>query len=95
MVSRLHASGKLLHVPHAYYSRVSNRTVLERAGQKPLSEDLRNEQKKYYRELLDRELVDPVRGTIFSQTGQDLRPFPGRRRVGRPRLTWIASMECQ
>ena len=85
---------QILHIPHAYYSRVSNRVVLERLHQKPLSEGLRHEQQKYKVELLQRELADPVRSAIFSQTGPDPRPLARKRRVGRPRLTWTASVEC-
>ena len=82
----------ILGVPPAYYSRVSNDTVLKRARRCPLSERMKAEQQNFLSVLQDRDFSDPVRCTIFSQTSSDPRPFPGKRRVGRPRNTWVRNI---
>ena len=81
---------QIMHIPHAYWSRISNLSVLQKAAQKPTSELLQNEQQKYVEELRCRQPSDPVRSSILSPNGPEFRPLPGKRRVGRPRLTWTS-----
>ena len=81
---------QIMHIPHAYWSRISNLSVLQKAAQKPTSELLQNEQQKYVEELRCRQPSDPVRSSILSPNGPDFRPLPSKRRVGRPRLTWTS-----
>ncbi len=64
---------KILYVQHAYYSRISSWTVLERAGHLSLSHRLLQEQMKYMRRLAQRISEDPVRSSIFLPRGIDLR----------------------
>ena len=83
----------IMRIPSAYQSRIPNRVVLEKAQRRPPSESLQEEKRKFMNELQDRDLSEPVRSTIFCQTGNGPRPFPGKRRVGRPRLTWMDSIQ--
>ena len=83
----------ILGIPSAYTSRISNQATLDKAKAKPLSETLRDENEKYFNELRDCDFSDPVRGSIFCQTGCGQRPFIGKRRLGRPRLTWMDSIQ--
>ena len=79
---------RILRIPHAYYSRVSNRTVLERAGHRPITESLLREQMIYMGQLARRRDDDPARQCVFVPGGVALRALPGPRRRGRPRLCW-------
>ena len=83
---------KVLGIPPAFYSRVSSKTVFERAGVLPLTEQI------LYRQLvlLGKAARSPadslLRRCVFID--DSLRPQVGRfvRRVGRPRLDWTAQV---
>ena len=79
---------RILRIPHAYVSRVSNNTVFERAHRKPLSTRLLQAQLLFLGQLARREGDDPVRRCIFQGGGFQMLPSLTRKR-GRPRATWI------
>ena len=79
---------RVLRIPPSFYSRVSNRTVLESCGQKALSARLLQQQMIYMGALARRGPEDPVRASLFEPGSINLRQPSGPRRVGRPRLNW-------
>ena len=81
-----------MRIPHAYYSRVSNATVLETAGHESISHLLRKQQMNFMGELARRGDDDAVRRCVFLPGGIDLRTLPGPRRRGRPRISWATSV---
>ena len=85
---------RILRIPPSFVSRVSNATVLHRAGCKKLSDTIRDAQIK----LLDKVLHDPsldvlkkasFQGTLTSQTATWVR------RRGKPRQNWIEQLMKQ
>ena len=82
----------MLRIPAAYYSRITNADVFCRAGQQPLSQHILRQQMAYMGKLARRPDADPVRRTIFEAGSIDLRPLPGKRRVGRPRTSWAPTV---
>ena len=72
---------KILRVQPAYWSRVSNETVLNRIGATRLSTLLREHQLTYLGKLARRPLDCPVRRLVFDCIDM-------KRRRGRPRLEW-------
>ena len=77
----------IMRIPHSYYSRVSNKSVLERSEQQPLSDILRSQQACFMTELFLRPPADPIRQLIFDDDGSERRI--GRRGRGRPRTRWV------
>ena len=67
--------------------RVSNKSVLERAGQAPLTVMLQNQRAHYMTELLLRPIEDPFRRMIFEADGS-IRQTEGKMLRGRPRTRW-------
>ena len=78
---------QILRVAPAYHSRVSNKTVLDRAQQRSLSEVLQGQRARYMTELFLRPPEDPFRSILFNTDGS-LRQVAGKRSVGRPRTRW-------
>ena len=83
---------RVLGIQAAYYSRVSNASVLAQAGQLPLSQQLLRHQMIYMGNVARRPDHDPVRSSIFQEGTIHLRPLSGMRRVGRPRLKWASTV---
>ena len=79
---------QILRIAPAYYSRVSNKTVLDRAQQTSLTDMLQSQRARYMTELFLRPPDDPFRNIIFKTDGS-IREISGKRRVGRPRMRWI------
>ena len=81
---------KILRIPGAYYSRISNQTVLKIAGYEPLSESVARQQMRYLQKIAARNDSDPVRNFVFKAGSSELQGFAGKRRRGRPRTSWLA-----
>ena len=79
---------RILRVAPAYYSRVSNSTVLTRARRQPLSSRLLRRQLLLFGELARRSHDDPARSCVFMPGGYELRQLQNLKR-GRPRKTYI------
>ena len=82
----------MLRIPAAYYSRITNADAFGRAGQQPLSQRILRQQMAYMGKLARRPDADPVRQTIFETGSINLRPLPGKSRVGRPRTSWAPTV---
>ena len=82
---------RILKIPHAYHSRISNKTVLEQAGTRALSIQILQRQLLYLGELARRGPEDPVRCCVFSPGSLDVIPV-GPRKQGRPRHTWVENI---
>ena len=78
---------RVLRVPPAYISRVSNDTVLRRARRTSLSTRLRQQQLILLGKVARRADEDPVRRCVFEPGGLVQRPM-GQRKRGRPRRSW-------
>ena len=83
---------QILHVPSAYISRISNASVFDRAGVKPISEQIWLRQIR----LLGRVGRAPAGSALRRDTlaGDTAQPQIGRfvRRVGRPRHDWTSQV---
>ena len=83
---------RILRIPSAFISRISNASVCRSAGVKPFSEQLLQDQLA----LLRRAAVSPVPSHMRSNTFVDdtLNPQIGRfvRRIGRPRQDWTSQL---
>ena len=79
---------KIAHIPHSYYSRVSNFTVRALCAQAPLSQQVAQQQMIYMGKLARRSGNDIVRSLIFEPNSLTLRQPNGKRRRGRPRQQW-------
>ena len=79
---------RILHVPAAFVSPVSNKTVFSRAGARPLSEQLLKHQFFLLRKAACSADGHPLRKDTFADAS--LVPQIGRfvRRVGRPQQEW-------
>ena len=82
---------RILKIPPAYHSRVSNLTVLGRAHAHSLSSRLLRQQLLYLGQVARRDDNDPVRCSIFRPGTFESVPI-GARRQGRPRHTWAGSV---
>ena len=85
----------ILRVKPAYFSRVSNKTILEQSGQKPLDRQLLKHQLLLYGRVARSPDTDPLRNLTFVPGG--LEPATARyiRRVGRPRNEWAVMVNRQ
>ena len=79
---------RILKVPAAYYSRVSNARILAMAWRKPLSEHLMRQQVILMGKIAFSPNTDVVRKSIFMPSSIELRPLPGPAKRGRPRARW-------
>ena len=79
---------RIMRIPNAYYSRISNKTVLERACLRPISERVLEQQMLTMGRIARGDLGAQVRNALLQQDSIQLTPLSGTRRVGRPRLTW-------
>ena len=85
---------RILRIPHAYYSRISNQPVLQRANSAPLSHILLKAQLKYFARISSLSHRNPIREFIFADDSESFREriFEFHRRRGRPRQFWISEM---
>lgn len=86
----------ICRVQPAYLSRVSNKKVLEEAGQRSLEKQMLQQQMLLYGRVARASPSDPLRDLAFVPGG--LEPATARyiRRVGRPRNEWATMVrkEC-
>jgi len=78
---------KILRIPASYYSRVSNKTVLDRADSKQLSQQVLAQQLFYFGKLALRS-NGPARDSVFKPGAVFLAERAGLRPRGRPRYSW-------
>ena len=83
---------QILKVPHSYYSRISNATVLQMAGAKPLSTRVLQQQMLYMGKVAQRSPEDAVRQCLFEEDGYNLKVPSGQRGRGRPRQQWAKTV---
>ena len=83
---------KILRIPHAFYSRISNATVLKRAGVAPLSQQLSYRQLALLGTVARSSPEGCLRRSTFVNSTTS--PQIGRyiRRVGRPRQAWTTQV---
>ena len=83
---------RILRIPAAFVSRVSNATVLARAGLRPFSQQVLVHQIHLLRKAALAEPGHPLRKDCFY--GSTLSPQIGTfiRRVGRPRQEWTSQL---
>ena len=83
---------RILGIRHAYYSRVSNKTVLELAQQPPYTKQLLKQQLLLYGKIARSADNDPLRAVTFCRGS--LRPATSQymRKVGRPRNEWAVKL---
>jgi len=79
---------RILGIPAAFISRVSNKAVLAKANSFALSHSVVRQQLIFLGELTRRAGDDPVRVSVFQPGSIALKSLSGTRRVGRPRNTW-------
>ena len=73
-------------------SRVSNVSVLHRAGRHRLSSILLSRQLVLVHEIARRPDAHPVRNVVFKPGTLELQAPPGKRRRGRPRQVWTTEV---
>ena len=82
---------KILGIPHSSFSRISNATVLARAGAEPLSATLRDRQVKLYGKTASQADDSLVKRVVCNADGTP-KGWDLRRRRGRPRQLWAQSV---
>ena len=83
---------RILRIPAAYYSRVSNQTVFGRAGVVPLTRQLARQQMLLLGQVARAPANDPLRRDTFVSDSLQLRISQYIRRVGRPRQNWTEEL---
>ena len=83
---------RVLGIPAAFISRVSNKTVFQKAGVTPLSEQLLHRQLVLLGKVARAPEADGLRADVFE--GSTFKPLAGTqvRRVGRPRQDWTSEV---
>ena len=83
---------RILCIPAAFVSRVSNATVYEKAGMRPFSQQVLKHQLHLLRKVAVQGAGHPLRVDTFE--GTTLNPQIGRyvRRIGRPRQDWTTQL---
>jgi len=83
----------IMRIQPAYFSRISNKRVLEESGQKPMDRQLLKQQMVLYGRIARSPQSDPLRLLTFVPGG--LEPATSRyiRRVGRPRNEWVTMVQ--
>ena len=85
---------KILRIPHAYYSRISNKTVLEITKESCLSAKIQKQQEKYLIKLTERDDNDPARSFVFEPGSLNWRAKTCKRKQGRPRTEWVTGLKA-
>ena len=83
---------KIIGVLPSYYSRISNRAILERARATPLSSILMRRQLQFLAHIAYRTHGDALRDAVFRPGTLHPRGFEGARARGRPRQTWTSGV---
>jgi hypothetical protein len=83
---------RIVRIPAAYVSRISNAAVYEKAGMKPFSQQMLGHQMQLLRKVAVQQADHPLRIDTFE--GDTLNPQIGRyiRRIGRPRQDWTTQL---
>ena len=81
-----------MKIPAAFVSRVSNQTVRERAGCKPLSDKLLEQQMILLGKVLRAPLESPLQRVSLIPGTLQAATYRFVRRVGRPRREWVPSV---
>ena len=79
---------KILNIPHAFLSRVSNATVLERSGQLAYTQQLLKAQILLFGKIAQSPDTDPPRRITFQPGSIKALTDAVPRKVGRPRNEW-------
>ena len=85
---------RILRIPHAYYSRISNQTVLEIAGGKLLSSKILQQQIRYMEKLRERPDEDHARACIFEPGRCGTQKKEVERKRSRPRAHWVTQVHA-
>ena len=83
---------RIMGVPHSYISRVANADVLARAGARPLSHKLLQQQLLLYSHVARLPDHSAVRQATFENGDVLPKVLAGTRKRGRPRNTWIGEV---
>jgi len=83
---------RILKIPSAFVSRISNKYVFARAGVLPMTEQLAKRQFQLFRRVAQSQVGSPLRRHTF--VGNTLQPYISHfvRKVGRPRVNWTESL---
>jgi len=79
---------KILGIQHAYWSHVSNASVLQQAQEWPLSVVLKHRQLKLFGRIARMSNTSPLRQVTFESSSVEAKVWPGTKRRGRPRDAW-------
>ena len=79
-----------MKIPHSMISHISNKVVLDAAGSTPLSDTLFCRQLALFGTLAALPNSAVIRILTFNPLHVAPLPFLGKRRRGRPRLTWMS-----
>jgi len=85
---------KILRIPHPMISHVSNKLVLQAAGEQPLSTQLTMKQVIFFCKIAVLPDDSLLRQTVFQPSSFDLKMFAGKRRKGRPRVSWVTAVSA-
>ena len=83
---------RVLHIPAAFVSRISNSVVFKRASVQPITEQLLRKQLVLFQQVATAPQGDPLRRDTFVAEGMDPMISHFIRRVGRPRLDWTQEL---
>ena len=83
---------KLLRIPPAYVSRISNSAVFAKASSKPFSIQLRRQQLLLWGRIAAENDGDVTRESVFIASSTLPKETVGKRRVGRPRHIWAIEL---
>ena len=84
-----------MHGPHPMISHVSNAAVSHQAQARPLSETLEAKQLIYFGRVAALPHDSVLRACLLANDGTYPKPFEGRRRRGRPRVTWAHTQHAK
>ena len=81
----------ILHIRPAFYSRISNAIVLQRAQQRPLTEILLDQQLMQFGKVLRNGMDSPLWTAALAPLTLSVQPLVSHyvRRRGRPRKEWV------
>ena len=80
---------RIMHIPSAYYSRITDETVRERSQQVRWSSQLLQRQLVLYGHILRLENSDPLRMATFDDNLNQPSPPGSSKKRGRPRSFWV------
>ena len=83
---------KILGIPHSYISHVTNASVLQQAGEKPLYRLLLTRQLLFYGRIAKLPEDDLRRQAVMKPGEVEPAKWEGRRSKGRPRQAWASNV---